>query len=135
MTFVLIGTASVDCSGIAQANVHLLGQRPYEQIPAYGHCFDVAIMPWRQNRWIDACNPVKLKEYLALGKPIVSTPFAELDHYDDLVYRAHTAQEFADMIRRAIAEDCPEKRARRRERVRTATWDRKAEAVMNELFS
>lgn len=69
MTFVFVGSVSADVSGLrALPNVQLLGQRPYEQIPHYGKCFDVAIMPWRQNRWIQACNPIKLKEYLAVGE-------------------------------------------------------------------
>ncbi|GAG08945.1 unnamed protein product, partial [marine sediment metagenome] len=76
MSFVFVGEASANCDGLlSKKNVWMLGQKPYEQIPHYGKCFDVAIMPWRQNRWIEACNPIKLKEYLALGKPVVSTPF------------------------------------------------------------
>jgi glycosyltransferase involved in cell wall biosynthesis len=91
MSFVFVGNASVNCTGfLSKRNVWMLGQKPYKQIPHYGKCFDVAIMPWRQNRWVQACNPIKLKEYLALGKPIVSTPFAELQNYRGLVYEAKT---------------------------------------------
>ena len=46
-------------------------------IPAYGSGFDVALMPWLGNAWIEHSNPIKLKEYLALGLPVVSTDFPE----------------------------------------------------------
>lgn len=134
-SFVFVGKASTDCSGLmAKGNVWMLGQKPYKQIPHYGKCFDVAIMPWRQNRWIQACNPIKLKEYLALGKPIVSTPFTELETYQEVMYRAKTPKEFAQCIERALVEDGPEKISARRKKVEKATWDSKAELVLETLF-
>jgi len=135
MSFVFIGNASSDCFGLlAKNNVTMLGQKPYEQIPHYGKCFDVVIMPWRQNRWIEACNPIKLKEYLALGKPIVSTPFNELKKYRDVIYEATTPEEFADCIKKALVEDNPERVAARRKKVEHASWDSKAQLVLEELF-
>ena len=135
MSFVFVGEASSDCLKLmAKKNVWMLGQKNYEQIAHYGKCFNVAIMPWRQNRWIEACNPIKLKEYLALGKPIVSTPFAELQKYRDVVYEAKTPEEFADCIKKALVEDNPERVAARRSKVKDASWESKAEQVMNELF-
>lgn len=135
MSFVFIGKDSSDCSRLrSKENVWMLGQKPYEQIPHYGKCFNVAIMPWRQNRWIEACNPIKLKEYLALGKPIVSTPFPELQKYRDVVYEANTPQEFAECIKKAITEDSPHRIAARREKVKNASWESKADLIMNELF-
>jgi glycosyltransferase involved in cell wall biosynthesis len=92
-------------------------------------------MPWRQNRWIEACNPIKLKEYLALGKPVVSTPFPELQQYLDVVYQARTPEQFAESIERALAEDCSERISRRRERVQNATWENKAQMVLEELLA
>ena len=136
MSFVFVGKASSDCAGLAsRTNVLMLGQRPYERIPHYGKCFDVAIMPWRRNRWIEACNPVKLKEYLALGKPVVSTPFPELQQYIDVVYQAGTPAQFAQSIRQALAENCPERIARRREKVRKSTWESKVQLVLDELLA
>jgi glycosyltransferase involved in cell wall biosynthesis len=135
MSFVFIGKASIDCSGlIAQKNVFLLGQKPYEEIPHYGKCFDAAIMPWRQNRWIQACNPVKLKEYLALGKPVVTTPFAELQKYHEVAYEAQTPEQFVTCIKKALQENCPDRIAARRRKVMQSTWDSKAEMVLTALF-
>ena len=135
MSFVFIGNSSIDCRELlAKKNVKMLGQKPYEQIPHYGKCFNVAIMPWRHNRWIETCNPIKLKEYLALGKPVVSTPFTELQKYQDVVYQADTPEEFAECIEKALAENCPERIAARRKKVETSTWDSKAKFVLNKLF-
>ena len=134
-SFVFVGEMAADCSALmAKKNVWMLGPKQYEQIPHYGKCFDVAIMPWRQNRWIQACNPIKLKEYLALGKPIVSTPFPELEKYREVVYEAKTLEEFVGCIEKALAEDSPERIAARRKRVEKVTWDRNAELVLKELF-
>ena len=135
MNFVFIGKPSIDCQNLlSKKNVRLLGQKPYEQIPHYGKCFDVAIMPWRQNRWIEACNPIKLKEYLALGKPIVSTPFNQLQNYKDVVYEAKTSEEFAERIKQALAEDNPQRVTARRKKVQAFTWDHKAVLLLDELL-
>ena len=135
MNFVLIGNSSIDHRELlAKKNVWMLGQKPYEQIPHYGKYFDVAIMPWRQNRWIEACNPIKLKEYLALGKPVVSTPYPELDKYLDIVYVVKTPEEFAKKIKQALLEDCRARVIMRRKKVQSATWHNKAELVLRELF-
>jgi GT2 family glycosyltransferase/glycosyltransferase involved in cell wall biosynthesis len=135
LKFVFVGNSSIDCSALAaRKNVVMVAQQPYDRIPHYGKCFDAAIMPWRQNRWIQACNPVKLKEYLALGKPVISTPFAELNGYSDTVYSASTPREFADCIIRALAEDNEEKINARRAKVQSSSWDSKAQLVLKELF-
>lgn len=135
MSFVFIGNGSSDCSRLrSKKNVWMLGQKPYEQIPHYGKCFNVAIMVWRQNRWIEACNPIKLKEYLAIGKPIVTTPFPELQKYLDVTYQARTPNGFADSIKRALTEDNAERVAARRKKILSATWDSKAQLVLQKLF-
>ena len=135
MSFVFVGAASSDLSELeALPNVFLFGKRPYEEIPHFGKCFDVAIMPWRQNRWIEACNPIKLKEYLALGKPIVTTPFRELDFYEGLVYKATGAREFAERIGQALQEDSLARRDARRRRVENETWEAKAKKVLETLL-
>jgi glycosyltransferase involved in cell wall biosynthesis len=134
MSFVFVGNKAADYPGLTkQKNVWMLGQKPYEQVPDYGKCFDVAIMPWRQTDWIQACNPVKLKEYLALGKPVVSTPFPELKKYKDVVLEADTAKNFADKIKQALKQNSPKSVAARRTKVSNDGWDNKAETVLKIL--
>jgi len=136
ISFVFVGKASPKISCLAERkNVWLPGQKAYEQIPHYGKCFDVAIIPWRQNRWTEAANPIKVKEYLALGKPIVSTRvFSEIQSYHDEIYQADTPEEFAKCIEKALAENSPERIAARRKKVEMSTWDSKARIVLEELF-
>ncbi|MCH9021207.1 MAG: hypothetical protein IID32_00385 [Planctomycetes bacterium] len=91
-------------------------------------------MPWQENTWIAACNPVKLKEYLALGKPIVSTPFSELERYNGLVQTASDPITFAQAVRHVLQEDNDERVRARRKAVAESSWDAKAQQVMEELF-
>ena len=135
ISVVLIGNASVDLTGLrSHKNVYLIPQKPYEEIPHYAKYFDVCFMPWQQNNWIAACNPIKLKEYLALGKPIVSTPFSELTNYKGLVNTASDAQSFAHAVKKALEEDNSELVTKRRRRVVKETWDAKSQVVLRMLF-
>jgi glycosyltransferase involved in cell wall biosynthesis len=113
-------------------NVHLLGTRPHAQIPAYGSAFDVALMPWRDNEWIRFANPIKLKEYLALGLPVVSTDFPEVRRYAHLVRVARDRRAFIDAVARTLADGGPADPARRRAAVEHATWDAAAELLLTE---
>ncbi|MHC4461924.1 MAG: glycosyltransferase [Planctomycetota bacterium] len=135
-SFVFVGKASPTLSPLAKKkNVWMLGKKDYKQIPSYGKCFDVTIIPWRKNRWTEAANPIKLKEYLALGKPLVSTPvFTELQEYQDVVYEANTPQEFANSIEKALRGNNAEQITARRKKVEKSSWDSKAQLVLDELL-
>ncbi|MEQ9094678.1 MAG: glycosyltransferase [Phycisphaerales bacterium] len=130
-TFMLVGGCSLPEDWCTLTNVRQLGQRPYEQVPGYMAAADVLIMPWNRSEWIRACNPVKLKEYLAVGRPIVSTPFPELRRYDGLVRVGETAEEFARHVRHALENDFDPTPGR--DRVRAQTWTAKADAVLEVL--
>ncbi len=136
ISFVFVGKASHGFLCLAEkTNVWLLGQKPYEQIPDYGKCFDVAILPWVKSRWTQAANPIKLKEYLALGKPIVSTSaFSEVQQYRDVIHVADTPEEFSQEIMKAVGENGPDQVAIRRKRVEQASWDSKARTVLAAIF-
>jgi glycosyltransferase involved in cell wall biosynthesis len=129
--FVLVGDCSLPSGWCRQPNVHLLGRRPFDQIDRYMAACDVLIMPWAQNRWIEACNPVKLKEYLAVGRPVVSTPFPQLDRFPGLVEIARGAEDFALAIERVI--HAPGDAEARRARVRNETWSAKGDLVLDSL--
>ncbi len=134
-SIVLIGNSSVDLTALAsRKNVHLLGGKAYERIPHYAKCFDVCFMPWRQNKWINSCNPVKLKEYLALGKPIVSTRFRELENYGSVVSIASDADSFAEAVRKAASRSNGDAVLLRRKMVKNCTWDTRADEILNEIF-
>lgn len=130
-SFVMVGSCSLPEAWCGLENVHFLGRKPYEQVAGYMAACDVLIMPWNSSPWIKACNPVKLKEYLAVGRPVVSTPFDELQSYSGLVSIARNAEEFTQSIRAALA-GTPDVAAMRR-RVTEETWEAKAGAVIDSL--
>lgn len=130
VSLVLIGDATYPMDRFAPyPNVNWLGRRPYADIPAYGSAFDVAIMPWVDTEWIHRCNPIKLKEYLALGLPVVSTDFAELDHYRDRVRVATTPEAFVTAIRESLEFGPLLDPDKLRDSVRTSSWASRADVL------
>ena len=83
-------------------NVHLLGARPYAQVPAYVETFSACWVPFKQNDVGAAANPVKIYEYLALGKPVVSTPVADTDSFGPLLQVARDADQMAAGLRAVL---------------------------------
>lgn len=130
--FVLVGACSLPAGWCHAPNVTMLGRQPYERVAECMAACDVLIMPWNNSDWIRACNPVKLKEYLAIGRPVVSTPFEELRRYDGYVRVATDSQQFASHIRQALANP-PDSQALR-QRVRQETWPSKARLVLDALM-
>jgi glycosyltransferase involved in cell wall biosynthesis len=129
--FALIGACSLPQLWCDLPNVSLLGRRPYEDVPRYMAACDVLIMPWNRSPWIEACNPVKLKEYLAVGRPVVSRGFPELRRYDGLVRIAGNADEFVEALQAALLD--PGDPGPRRDRVRNESWSSRVDAVLGEL--
>ncbi|WP_415774651.1 glycosyltransferase [Paraburkholderia sp. J11-2] len=88
------------------ANVHLLGPRPYAELPAYLKGVDVAILPNQLNEYTAAMFPMKFFEYLAAGKPVVSVDLPSLASYAQSVCIAKTVDEFIAGIESALAGRC-----------------------------
>jgi glycosyltransferase involved in cell wall biosynthesis len=130
-SLILIGAATCDMTALTSyPNVYWLGFRPYQEIPRYGAGFDVAIMPWLQNEWIANCNPIKTKEYLALGVPVVSTYYPESDYVDDVIAVAMDHEEFVRYVRAALAGRGVSTEKQRRERVRGDSWELRSEMLV-----
>ncbi|MBO1751978.1 glycosyltransferase [Actinotalea sp. BY-33] len=130
VSMVLVGDATCPLDDLlALPNVHWLGFQPYSRIPELGRTFDVALMPWLDNEWIRFANPIKLKEYLALGLPVVSTHYPEVEHEDGTVAVARTPEEFAALVREAL--DDPPDPAALRAAVESSSWSSRAQDLMN----
>jgi glycosyltransferase involved in cell wall biosynthesis len=97
-----VGDPSTDLTGLKQlANVHALGPRPYDDIPAYLAGMDVCLIPFARNRVTESALPLKTCEYLAADKPVVATPLQALRDEPDLagvIRFADTAEAFAAAI-------------------------------------
>jgi len=105
--FVIIGpTVKIDPATLPQhANIHYLGSKTYKELPLYISKWDVAMMPFAINESTRFISPTKTPEYLASGKPVVSTPIHDVIHsYGDtgMVYIADTADKFLEGVQSAL---------------------------------
>jgi glycosyltransferase involved in cell wall biosynthesis len=134
--FVLIGsTLYADLAPLqGLENVHLLGEIPYAELPAYLHAFNVAAIPFKKNPLTDATNPVKMFEYLSAGKPVVATDLDELRQYSDLVRLARTSEQWLEALESALADDAPERIRQRLDFARDNTWERRFEQIEASLI-
>jgi glycosyltransferase involved in cell wall biosynthesis len=132
-SFALIGRVAVEAGNIEYLkkipNIHLLGQKQYGELPAYCAAFNAALIPMVVNELTQHVNPLKLREYLAAGVPVISTPLPEVKPYADVVSFAVTADELIaafEAVRRT-----PEKgrSARLSKRVEPEGWDGKVEEI------
>lgn len=110
-------------------NIHLLGPRPYETLPGYCRGFDVGIIPFRINNLTLRANPLKLREYLAAGLPVVSTPLPEVAKYEPLVRIAQGRDEFVREIEHALKERGEPFVGRRLNAMRQESWERRVEQI------
>ncbi len=86
-------------------NVYFLGQKAKNEIPGYIKGFDVCLIPYDiDQEFVKGCNPMKLYEYLAMGKPVVSTPIAAVAQYSPTVGIASTSPGFEKQISRFLKE-------------------------------
>lgn len=88
----------------AQPNVHIMGHRAYESLPAYLKGFDVAVIPYNINAYTESVFPIKFFEFLATGKPVVISNLPALrDYYKD-VHVAHDGAEFISACEASLAK-------------------------------
>jgi glycosyltransferase involved in cell wall biosynthesis len=123
---VMVGpVVKVDPSELPQApNIHWLGQRQYAELPAHVKGFDVCLMPFALNDATEYINPTKTLEYMAAGKPIVSTAVSDVVHnFTPVVAVAHSPEEFVAAVRAAIEAPSAELIARGLEQARTNSWE------------
>lgn len=124
----LVGKADVSCA-ILQGfpNIHLIGPRSYKTLPGFAKGFTSAILPFRVNRLTDNVNPIKLREYLAAGLPVVSTALPEVKRYEKVVAIGHTPDEFVDLLEAAVLDTTQTAIDRRREAISQDSWDARVE--------
>jgi glycosyltransferase involved in cell wall biosynthesis len=129
-SFALIGKSTTDLRPLqGLPNVHLLGQKPYADLPNYCRGFDVGIIPFRTNDLTARVNPLKLREYLAAGLPVVSTPLPEVARYNGLVHLADSVPAFAAGIEAALGERSEAMRLRRVKAMQAEKWDARVEEI------
>lgn len=115
---------------LSQRNLHFLGRQGLAAMPSFLKGCDVCAIPWVINDITAASSsPLKLYEYFAAGKPIVSAALPLLKHLSDLVEFASGADQWVAAIERALASDGPELVAKRQRVAMSNTWDQRVASI------
>lgn len=129
VSFVMIGpVVKIDPRTLPQAeNIYYLGQKAYNLLPTYLKAMDVTMMPFALNASTKFISPTKTLEFMAAGKPIISTPIVDVKKsFRKEVMIANGATQFIQAIKNALAETTTQKRKReklQRAVIRATSWD------------
>jgi glycosyltransferase involved in cell wall biosynthesis len=130
-SLVLLGKVTMDVSRLeALPNVHFLGRKPYASLPAYSKGFDVALIPFPVTEVTLNANPLKAREYLASGLPVISTAIPEVEVLG-LCRIGRTAAEFVQEIGDALKQPGPN--VALSEAVRSESWAGRLDEIRSHL--
>ncbi len=108
--------------------IHFLGMKPRTTVPIYLRAFDVCLMPFNQSKVGQGLLPLKLFEYLALGKAIVATYSRSLEPFEDVLYLAKTAESFQQKVKSALMESRNDLIRKRIQRAEAYSWQARIQA-------
>lgn len=130
--FVLIGRIETDIFEIEQIdNIEIFPPVPHHELPSYVQHWNVSWLPFLDCDQIKSCNPLKLKEYLASGRPVISTPFQAVDRYRHVVDIVRNSHELIAAIERCAQPhlNTTDQMKRQRTVVANESWLAKADGV------
>ena len=132
-SFVFIGRVGFPMEEVPKVpNLHFLGKKPYDRLPEYGAQFDAAIIPYRMSHHVKHINPLKLREYLAMGKPVVAVSIPEIDRFVNDICIARSFDEFlAGLDRAVVTSHDPEAIRQRMAAVSALSWDARVARVLS----
>ena len=110
-------------------NIHFIGAKPIESLPDYINTFDVCINPQLKNEITKGNYPLKIDEYLALGKPVVSTKTLAMKLFEPYAYLAEEPADYIPLIEKALKENNEEKKQQRIAFAREHTWKNSVNAL------
>ena len=111
-------------------NVVLAGPRRLDDLPQYVQHMDVVLIPFLLNTLTASIYPLKINEYLAAGKPVVSTSFSDdIRSFGKVIYLGESHGAFTGLIEKAVSEDNPEKIAARTAVADSNTWAARIEQL------
>ncbi len=132
--FIFIGNVHIDISPLKSLkNVKFLGSRSHQDLPKYSQHWQVSMLPFKDCEQIRSCNPLKLKEYLSAGKPVVSTKFPALLPYKDNVHIMENGHDLTNVLN--TLKDAPPSARQSHEAMASQTWAFKANTVQQYLSS
>ncbi|MEA3503949.1 MAG: glycosyltransferase [Bacteroidota bacterium] len=112
-------------------NVHFLGRKNPQELPNYIKGFDVALNPQIVNQITDINYPLKIDEYLAMGKPTVATRTTFMKYFEDYTYLPSSKEEYVIAIENALSDNSSDKEKKRIAFAKTHTW----ENFVNKIYS
>jgi len=134
-SLVLVGPANTDISSIQGIdNIYLLGLKDYESLPLYLKGFDVCIIPYKLVEVTINARPLKLFEYMASGKPIVSTPLPSVLPYGKIIRIGSTKEEFIEQIEKSLQEKDNSLIQKRIDLARENSWENLVEKNLKNLL-
>lgn len=133
-SIVMVGPVHGDARGVdelkALPNVRFLGNRPISDLPRYLKAFDVCLLPYILNDFTHHIFPLKLYEYMASGRPIVSTAMEEMVPLaGEALSIGYSHDSFIAAVSEALRTDTEEKRAARRGAAQRQSWDHRVEEI------
>lgn len=131
-TLLFIGLPAVDVQELrACKNAVFAGAQPYKDLPDWARAFDVAILPYRSSDpGVVNANPLKLREYLATGKPVVASSTPATEPFAHCIHIARNAGEFIEKIEAALALDSDASRQRRMQEVIGCSWESRVDEIV-----
>jgi len=128
--WVFIGNKSRGLEIEELPNTHFLPPVAYAELPSYAAGFDVCVLPWEtEQSFTSYGSAIKVREYLATGKPVVISPLPEYEPMRDVLRIARTRDDFIHLVEEALFDTDPADAARRQAAVASGTWDARAEWV------
>lgn len=130
VNFVFIGKQSVDIDFLKKfPNSHFLGQKRYSELVSYARLFDIGLIPFKVNELTINVNPIKLKEYLALGIPVISVNIPEVHAYRHVARIADNYEEYDRLLKEEISGNHLATQEEIDRVARKETWDQKVEEI------
>lgn len=111
-------------------NVYFFGRRDKEALPGYMKAFDVCLNPFRKNELTDRVNPLKLYEYLASGKPVVSVDMPGVMDFRDIIEIAGDYEGFLQGVERALELEDDVRKSRRLKAAGENSWENRVEEML-----
>ena len=128
--WIFIGNRSRGLEIEALPTTHFIDAVAYENLPSYAAGFDVCVLPWETERAFTSYgSAIKVREYLATGKPVVISPLPEYEPMSDVLRIARSRDQFLSLVEEALNETGAEAGVRRQAAVASGTWDARAEWV------
>ncbi len=133
--FVFVGKKFINLPEIEKRpNVLFIDKVSYQDVPKYGACFDVAIMFWVLRNWILHSSPIKLLEYIALGKPVVSVDIPEVrKKFGNIVFISKDKYSFLENIDKALSFDKEYLMREYQKILKNHSWEKVVEKIYKDM--